>query len=141
EQEAAGQRSRFFTTYRGLQRWHARLPRGVVETRTLTGRIRRNVEPFTWKANSPVQGSGADGLKLALGRLWQYRQEAPTARLVTVVHDEVVVECPAEDAAAVADWLTRHMVGGMEDIVHGAVPIAVEASIARDWAGTPLEQP
>lgn len=139
EAEATGHRYRFFTTYTGLQRWHAKLPRGVVDTRTLTGRIRRNVEQFTWKANSPVQGSGADGIKAALGRLWQHRDEAPTARLVAVVHDEVVMECPAVDAEVVAAWLTRHMVGGMEEIVDYKVPIEVEATIARDWAGTPLE--
>ena len=139
--EAQEHRTRFFTTYQGLHRWRRSQRNGPEDLRTLTGRVRRNIERFTEKLNTPVQGSGADGLKMAPGRLWQYRQEAPTARLVAVVHDEVVVECPAEDAAAVADWLTRHMVGGMEDIVHGAVPIAVEASIARDWAGTPLEQP
>src|SRR5262249_57663497 len=104
EREAGGPPDRFFAAYRGLRRWHNGQPRGAVDTRTLAGRIRRNVERFTWKVNTPVQGSGTDGLKLALGRLWRHRHEAPTARLVNVVHDEIVAECPAEDASQVAAW-------------------------------------
>jgi DNA polymerase-1 len=94
---------------------------------------------FSQKVNSPVQGSGADGLKLALGRLWQHRDEAPTARLVATVHDDCVAECPAEDAPAVEDWLRRHMTEAMSEIVQGMVPIEVEVTIGADWSGTPLE--
>jgi DNA polymerase-1 len=97
------------------------------------------VERFTEKLNTPVQGSGADGLKAALGRLWRYRGEAPTVALVATVHDEIVAECPVEDAQSVADWLRRHMIAGMEEVTRGAVPIEVEATIARDWSGTPFD--
>ena len=38
-----------------------------------------------------------------------------------------------------ADWLRRHMVAAMSEIVAGKVPIEVETMIARDWAGTPFE--
>ena len=54
---------------------------------------------FTEQLNSPVQGTGADILKLALGRLWADRHSAPGATPVLVVHDEVVVECDAGHAA------------------------------------------
>ena len=80
------------------------------------------------------------GLKAALGRLWRHRGEAPTARLVATVHDEIVVEAPEGDAPSVAAWLARHMVAGMGEIVAGAVAIEVETTIARDWAGTPLTE-
>jgi DNA polymerase-1 len=86
-----------------------------------------------------VQGSGADGLKAALGLLWRHRAQVPNARLVATVHDEIVAECPAVDAPAVADWLKTHMEAAMSAIVAGRVPIVVETRIARDWAGTPLE--
>jgi DNA polymerase-1 len=139
EQEAIGHRNRFFATYQGLRRWHSSQPKGAIDTRTLARRVRRGVERFTWKVNTPVQGSGTDGLKLALGRLWLHRREAPTARLVNVVHDEIVAECPVEDAPLVAGWLRRHMTQAMSEIVAGKVPIEVEATIAADWAGTPLD--
>ena len=140
-QEAEGHRARFFRTYPGLAAWHRRTGDACQpETRTLAGRRRRDTATFTQRLNTPVQGSGADGLKHALGRLWRYRAEAPAAHLVATVHDEIVVECPEQDAPAVAAWLTRHMVAGMAEIVAGTVPIEVEASVARDWAGTPLTE-
>jgi DNA polymerase-1 len=148
-EEAERYRDRFFATYSGLRRWHRAQPDGDMITRTLAGRPRvvregtkRDGTPiniFSQKVNSPVQGSGADGLKLALGRLWRHRDEVPTARLVATVHDDVVAECPAADASVVAAWLVRHMREAMEEIVDHRVPIEVEATIGRDWAGTPLE--
>jgi DNA polymerase I-like protein with 3'-5' exonuclease and polymerase domains len=67
--EAALYRRRFFETYPGLKRWHERERRawlrGDTETRTLTGRRRMDIERLTNRLNAPVQGTGADGLKLA----------------------------------------------------------------------------
>ena len=59
----------FFETYPGLRAWHDREYRqlkkhGSTETRTLTGRRRTGVTKLTERLNSPVQGTGADGLKL-----------------------------------------------------------------------------
>jgi len=141
--EAEQHRRRFFQAYPGLQRWQretaARLEReGSVETRTLAGRRQLAVKHFTVALNSPVQGSGADGLKLALARLYRYREEAPEARLLAVVHDEVVAEAPAAMAEQTAAWLTRHMTAAVQELVGEAVPIVVETTIGRDWAGSPL---
>ena len=69
-EEAALYRRRFFETYPGLKRWHDHerraWQRGETETRTLTGRRRMDVERLTDRLNAPVQGTAADGLKLAL---------------------------------------------------------------------------
>jgi len=56
------------------------------------------------------------------------------------VHDEIVAECSQEQAEETAQWLQTHMTTAMDEIVGGAVPIAVETTIGRDWAGTPLPQ-
>jgi DNA polymerase I len=56
-------------------------------------------ENLTDRLNAPVQGTGADGLKLALALLWERRGECPEAVPVLVCHDEVVVECETEQAA------------------------------------------
>jgi DNA polymerase I len=139
--EAALYRRRFFETYPGLKRWHERERRawlrGDTETRTLTGRRRMDIERLTNRLNAPVQGTGADGLKLALTLLWERRGECPSAVPVLVCHDEAVVECDAEQAAGAKAWLEKAMIGGMDAVMNSAgkarVPVEVEARIARSW--------
>jgi DNA polymerase-1 len=102
-EEAARYRRRFFQTYPGLKEWHERERqawlRGDTETRTFTGRRRMDIDRLTDRLNAPVQGTGADGLKLALTLLWERRVECPGTVPILVCHDEVVVECEAEQVA------------------------------------------
>jgi DNA polymerase-1 len=105
-----------------------------VETRTLAGRRRQDVRRYTEKLNTPVQGTGADGLKLALALLWERRAECPGAFPVLAVHDEVVVECADGQAAAVEDWLRQVMVEAMAPLID-PVPVEVEVRSGRTWAG------
>jgi DNA polymerase-1 len=139
ESEAGTFRRRFFDLYTGLRRWHRRQPgeERPVDTRTLAGRRRLGVTRFTEKLNTPVQGSGADGLKAALALLWETRDRCPSAAPVLVVHDEIVLECDAADADRARDWLTDCMTRGMQGFLT-RVPVVVEATIERDWSGTPL---
>jgi DNA polymerase I len=143
--EAKAHRHAFFDLYPRLRRWHratgAVLDReGSIETRTLTNRRRLAVAKYTEALNTPVQGTGADGMKAALARLWTHRHEAPDARLIASIHDEVVAECPIEQADETAAWMQRHMQAAMSAIVQDGVPIEVETTIGQDWAGTPLHQ-
>ena len=133
-EEARKHRQRFFQTYRGLQRWHARQPEGAVETRTLTGRRRAQVTWFTQKLNSPVQGTGADGLKRALALLWERRDQCPGAFPVLACHDELVIECDAAQAPDAEEWLRKAMLDGMAPLVH-PVPVEIETQIGPTWAG------
>jgi DNA polymerase I-like protein with 3'-5' exonuclease and polymerase domains len=54
-----------------------------------------------------------------------------------VCHDEVVVECNAQQAEDVKVWLQKAMIEGMDAITNGRdevqVPVEVEARIARSW--------
>jgi len=138
EEEAQTVRGRFFAEYRGLHAWHRGQTDGEVETRTIAGRRRLGVERYTEKLNTPVQGSGADGLKAALGRLWETRDRAPGADPILVVHDEIVVECDRGQADEARAWVVDAMRTGMETVLH-RVPAEVEATICADWSGTPLE--
>ena len=133
DEEALTFRSKFFATYQGLRKWHRAQPDGVRTVKTLAGRKRFEVERFTEKLNTPVQGTGADGLKAALGILWKEREKFPTARPVLVVHDEIVMECDATDAERVAAWLEDCMKRGMERYVK-SLPVGVEVTIAETWA-------
>jgi DNA polymerase-1 len=93
---------------------------------------------LTDRLNAPVQGSGADGLKLALALLWERRSGCPGAVLVLVCHDEVVVECDAQRAAEAKAWLEGAVIEGMDTVLNstdeGHVPVEVEGRIARSWA-------
>jgi DNA polymerase-1 len=140
-EEATLYRRRFFDTYPGLKRWHEQERRAWqrrdTETRTHTGRRRTNVHKLTDRLNAPVQGSGADGLKLALALLWERRNECPGAVPVLACHDEVVVECDAEQAGEAKTWLEKAMVDGMDVVLNNAdeveAPVEVEARMARSW--------
>jgi len=130
---------RFFETYTGLKRWHDNERRGWlrghVETRTLTGRRRMDVQKLTDRLNAPVQGTGADGLKLALALLWEQRTECPGAVPVLVCHDEVVLECPKEDTRGVAPWLKAKMGEAMEEIMGKELsgPKCAEVGYGPSW--------
>jgi DNA polymerase-1 len=140
-EEATLYRRRFFETYPGLKRWHDRerrtWQRGQTETRTPTGRRRRNIEKLTDRLNAPVQGTGADGLKLALTLLWERRDECPGATPVLACHDEIVVECAAERAVDAKTWLESAMIEGMNTVLNSTdevgVPVEVEGRIASSW--------
>jgi DNA polymerase-1 len=137
EDDARRLRRGFFQTYRGLARWHRQAGMSQdqgIETRTLTGRRRLEVSRYTEKLNTPVQGTGADGFKTALALLWKRRHECPGAALVLAVHDEIVVECAAAQADAVAAWLRRAMVDGMAPLI-APVPVEVEVQIRTVWGG------
>jgi DNA polymerase-1 len=136
-QEAGRYREAFFATYPGIASWHQRIRRQrATETRTLDQR-RTVVEAdgfFGQKANYTVQGTGGDGIKLALAFLWERRDEVPGAFPVLVVHDEIVVECDAGQADQVEEWLRRAMVEGMAPLLN-PVPVEVEVRIAPTWGG------
>jgi DNA polymerase-1 len=138
EEQAKTYREKFFATYPGLARWHRKQAGKTsgrpVMTWTILGRRRLDVLQYTEKLNTPVQGSGADGLKAALALCWQRRSECPSAKLVLAVHDEIVIEVPQADAEQARDWLVRCMMGGMQPLLD-PVPCVVEATIAPTWGG------
>ena len=132
--EAGRHRDAFFRTYPGLRAWHRAVPEGVLQTRTLAGRRRVGVSAFTEKLNTPVQGTGADGLKRALALLWERREHCPGAVPVLLVHDEIVVECDAGGQEEAAVWLRAAMRDGMAPLLD-PVPVEVEVSAGRTWGG------
>jgi DNA polymerase-1 len=97
------------------------------------------LERLTDRLNAPVQGTAADGLKLALALLWERRGECSEAVPVLVCHEEVVVECDAERAADAEAWLEKAMIEGMQVVLNGTeevdVAVEVEARITRSWGG------
>ncbi len=62
--------------------------------------------------NTPIQGSAADLMKLAMIRVHgALKAHRPSARLLLQVHDELLLECPEADAQAVSDLVRAEMEG------------------------------
>lgn len=80
--------------------------------------------------NTPIQGTAADIIKLAMIRVSDaLARSHPEARLVLQVHDELIVECPAEDAVAVMALVKREM----EQVVKLDAPLEAEAKCGGSW--------
>lgn len=80
--------------------------------------------------NMPVQGTAADIMKLAMCAVWKrLRAECPAAKLVLQIHDELIVDCPAEQAQQVAEILREEM----EGVAALSVPLTADAHWGRNW--------
>jgi DNA polymerase-1 len=156
DRQARDYRAAFFKAYPALRLWHDKTeqhvkrlfdrdPDGTFTAFTLGGRRRvlpvakRDSEgkPYPNKTdalNTPVQGTGADGLKTAIALLWSRRHQCPAAVPVIFCHDEIVIEVPAAEAARAADWLKRCMIDAVEPLI-APVPVEVEVTVGRTWAG------
>jgi DNA polymerase-1 len=135
---------KYFATYRKLDDYLREASNRAVNqrcTRTGSGRlIRFRFDPHDRQAvsevrrrgrNSPIQGTGADILKRALRRLHDDLRDT-TAKIVNIIHDEIVIECDDTNAPEIADRACKQMVGAGEDYLHN-VPVVVEPKIARQW--------
>ncbi|HEV2880362.1 MAG TPA: DNA polymerase [Pyrinomonadaceae bacterium] len=142
--EAESILARYFQTYRGLDAWLREAARKAVRertARTMSGRLARfNFDAEDRQAaslaqrngkNMPIQGASADILKRAL-RLLHDRLKETTARLVNIVHDEIVVEADAADAAQIARTVEEAMCAAGEEYVT-RVPVKVETEVADEW--------
>ncbi len=87
--------------------------------------------PERTAVNTVVQGSAADLIKLAMLRVaGRLRAEARRGAIVLQIHDELVLEAPAEEVAAVESLLVEQMQGAMEL----DVPLEVSVSSGATWA-------
>jgi DNA polymerase-1 len=92
----------------------------------------RNIRSFGERAamNTPVQGTAADIIKLAMVRVQrELLAGGYAARLILQVHDELVVECPEQEVQAVSGLLQA----AMEGIVTLSVPLVAEVSSGKSW--------
>jgi len=133
-------RTRFFDSYPGIARWHDDCRRraydGYPEVRTMLGR-RRLIpssavfwDRFTALVNAPVQGGCADVIKAAMVGI--ENTLSGCARLVSTVHDELIVECSADSANRVAETLRQTMNDAMRGIFPDVEPDA-EVITGSNW--------
>jgi len=82
--------------------------------------------------NTPIQGSAADLIKLAMVRVHRrLKREAPDARMLLQVHDELLFEVPEAEVDSVAALVREEM----EGIAPVSVRLQVESGSARTWDG------
>ena len=80
--------------------------------------------------NTPIQGTAADIMKIAMVRVWQrLRREHPEARLLLQVHDELLIELPAEILEAVRVAVVEEM----STAVTLCVPLLVDTGVGESW--------
>jgi DNA polymerase-1 len=142
--EAAAFIDAYFKTYSGVSRFIEELIRKTEETgyaSTISGRRRYiqaiNSRNKTEKAaaervavNTPIQGSAADIVKTAMLKLDRaLASEKSAARLLLQVHDELILECPRDEAKAAAR-LTSDV---MEKAVSLRVPLRVSVETGKHW--------
>ncbi len=115
--------------------------RETKQTSTLLGRIRllpdiasrnHNVRQFAERTavNTPIQGTAADLIKLAMIVVDQKLRETPfRAAMLLSVHDEIVLEVPPEEIDAVSAMVAETM----EGIWDLAVPLKVNLAVGDNW--------
>ena len=80
--------------------------------------------------NTPIQGTAADVIKLAMVRVWKrLRDEKMESRLILTVHDELIVEAPEAEAEKAAQILREEM----EGCVQYAVPLSTDVHAGKNW--------
>ncbi len=162
EEQGEAFRHRWFELYHDIAAWHERALREGHETytsRTVGGRLRylarlgddgkehRDRGAENEFLNTPVQGTGADGLKAALRAVWRRLKEKfgmpvrtafrpePRALMVHHVHDEIVLEVEDDDETkATAAWALEDGMRRAMELYVTKVPVLVDVSVGGDWA-------
>ena len=134
----------YLTNYRGVRDYMKKVvadAREIGYTETLYGRkryipelkssnfnIRSGAERIA--LNTPIQGTAADLIKLAMIRVENaLREHYPEAELLLQVHDELIVECPEAIASQVAELVSREM----QNVSILNVPLTAEAKCGKSW--------
>ena len=80
--------------------------------------------------NSPIQGSAADIIKIAMVNVDRaLREQGLDARIILQVHDELVLESHTSCADRARDILVHEM----ENAVSLTVPLPVDVTVGKNW--------
>jgi DNA polymerase I len=142
-EEAADFISKYFEQYQGVQLYIENClsqARDTGVTRTLFGRIRQHPEINSRNGmrrsmaertaiNSPIQGTAADIIKLAMIRISdEFRRRQLRTRMVLQVHDELIFEVP-EDEIGLRETIRELM----QNVVQLNVPLTVDIKQGKNW--------
>ena len=112
----------YVTTLFARRRWVPELKSSNFNTRSFGERV---------ALNAPIQGTAADIIKVAMIQVRdRLLAEGLKGRLVLQVHDELIVECPEEEAEAVRRLVKEEM----EAVISLPVPLVADTAVGRGWA-------
>jgi DNA polymerase-1 len=135
---------KYFSIYTAIKAWIDATKASAHETgyvETLFGRRRYfpdihstnhmlQAQAERMAVNAPIQGTAADIMKLAMIHIYRdLPSVSPRSRLLLQVHDEVIVEAPADEAERVAEFLQSTM----QHVADLAVPLLTEVGIGKNW--------
>lgn len=142
--EAENVLRKYFATYRGLDTYLRDAANRAVserQARTASGRLvrfrydendRQQISMTQRNGkNTPIQGTSADILKRSL-RLLSDELRTTSAKIVNIIHDEIVVEVDADQAEEIAKKVERAMCDAGQEYL-ATVPVKVETEIAEEW--------
>jgi len=142
--QAANYIQSYFEKYSGVKEYMENIVeqgRNQGMVKTILGRVRylpeirsnnRNLRNFGERMamNTPIQGSAADIIKLAMIRVSRrLKEDKLKSRLVLQVHDELIVEAHRDEVSRVKKLLRESMEGAIEL----KVPLKVEMSEGQSW--------
>lgn len=145
--EAAGYIKNYFARYTGVKAYMDEMVQTARDqgyVTTLMGRRRYlpdirhsnfNLRSFAERTaiNTPIQGTAADIMKLAMIRVAQeLQQHNLRSRILLQVHDELVLEVPEQEKEQVAELVRRTM----EDAVKLDIQLAADVKFGKNWAQT-----
>lgn len=111
----------YTTTMYGRRRY-------IPELKSTNFNIRQGAERIA--LNTPIQGTAADLIKLAMIRVDEALSERfPEAKLILQVHDELIVECPEAIAHDVATVISKQM----QQVANLRIPLLAEAKWGKSW--------
>ena len=112
----------YVTTLFARRRWVPELKSSNFNTRSFGERV---------ALNAPIQGTAADVIKAAMILVRdRLLAQGLKGRLVLQVHDELIVECPQEEAEAVQRLVKEEM----EAVVSLPVPLVADTAAGKSWA-------
>jgi DNA polymerase-1 len=142
EEDAVRFRKTFFSAYEGIAQWHDKAKYDAnqndsTEVRTVRINRRQFLPPmdrwwqrFTALVNTPVQGSCAEVMKLAMLKVGETMNDCA---IVSCVHDELVCECDEANAESVKTQIVAIMKDRFK-LIFGDYEIGVDATIADNWS-------
>lgn len=136
--EAKVAHAAFHAAYPRLRMWHreraALVEDGWAYVRTACGRRRLlsyDDATMMCSANTLIQGSGADILKIAIADLNEHLDE--NVRMVACVHDEIVLEVREDLANKYKEVLETAMIQAAQKVLT-SVPASADANVGDSWA-------
>jgi len=103
--------------------------RPVPEIKSRNTAVRQQGERFA--INSPIQGTAADIIKIAMVNIWKgFNERGLRTKMILQVHDELLFELPGSELEIITDIVKREM----EGVLELSVPLRVDMKHGRNWA-------